>query len=80
MSDALQTNRCSVAGCDRIATTMHDGEPMCDRCADEWRTVGPLMADAARPRSGPLTSQVRRLAMRLILTIAALFGRDSRTN
>ncbi len=41
---------------------------MCEQCAEEWESVEPLMTDSIRPRSGPLTTAIRRFAMRLILT------------
>ena len=76
MSDAPHSTRCTVTGCSRIATTVRDGAPMCDRCAEEWETVGPLTAAANHP--GPLTSALRRAAMRLMFVIAALLGRGPR--
>jgi len=72
MPSEFETKVCNVTGCGRTATTSRADAPMCDRCAEEWETVGPMMAAASDRPSNTLTPPVRRFLMRIIFGVARL--------
>jgi hypothetical protein len=73
MFPELETNLCTVTDCGRVATTVRGDAPMCDRCAEEWESVGPMLSDPDRVRSSSLTRPVRGLVSRIILALAGFF-------
>jgi hypothetical protein len=73
MLPEFETNLCTVYGCDRTATVVLGGAPMCDQCAEEWETVGPLLTDPSRERSSPIAQPVRTITTRLIFALAHFF-------
>jgi hypothetical protein len=73
MLPEFETNLCTVYGCERTATIVRAGAPMCDQCAEEWETVGPLLTSPNRQAPNTAAQPVRTMTTRLIFALAYFF-------